>query len=68
MKRVGGGFGGKETRSIPVSAICAVAADKFGRPVRIMLDRDEDMLLTGHRHSFLSKYAVSINCFRPFRD
>ena len=55
VKRVGGGFGGKETRTLPVSTICAVAADKLGRPVRIMLDRDEDMLITGHRHSFLSK-------------
>ena len=42
--------------SCPVRVtICAVAADKLGRPVRIMLDRDEDMLITGHRHSFLSK-------------
>ena len=55
VKRVGGGFGGKETRTLPVSTICAVAAEKLGRPVRIMLDRDEDMLITGHRHSFLSK-------------
>ena len=58
VKRVGGGFGGKETRTLPVSTICAVAAEKLGRPVRIMLDRDEDMLITGHRHSFLSRYRV----------
>jgi xanthine dehydrogenase/oxidase len=36
-------------------------ADKFNRPVRIMLDRDEDMLITGHRHSFWSKYTVGFD-------
>jgi xanthine dehydrogenase molybdopterin-binding subunit B len=35
-------------------------ADKFNRPVRIMLDRDEDMLITGHRHSFWSKYDIIV--------
>ncbi|KAG5463425.1 MAG: Molybdopterin-binding domain of aldehyde dehydrogenase-domain-containing protein, partial [Olpidium bornovanus] len=58
VRRLGGGFGGKETRSVPISAVCAVAARKTGRPVRIMLDRDEDMLLTGQRHPFLGKWKV----------
>ncbi|MEE6473682.1 hypothetical protein FKM82_010138 [Ascaphus truei] len=58
VKRMGGGFGGKESRSIIVSTVVAVAAHKTGRPVRCMLDRDEDMLLTGGRHPFLGRYKV----------
>ena len=45
VKRMGGGFGGKESRSVPLSAVVAVAAAKTGRPVRLMLDRDEDMAI-----------------------
>uniref|UniRef100_A0A452RIH4 xanthine dehydrogenase n=1 Tax=Ursus americanus TaxID=9643 RepID=A0A452RIH4_URSAM len=58
VKRIGGGFGGKETRSTVVSTAVALAAYKTGRPVRCMLDRDEDMLITGGRHPFLAKYKV----------
>ena len=39
----------------------AVAAAKLGRPVRVMLDRDEDMLITGHRNPFYAKYKVGFN-------
>lgn len=59
-KRMGGGFGGKETRSIFVSAAAAVAAKKLQRPVRIVLDRDEDMLISGGRHPFFGKYRVGV--------
>ncbi|ELK14106.1 Xanthine dehydrogenase/oxidase [Pteropus alecto] len=58
VKRTGGGFGGKETRSTVVSTAVAMAAYKTGRPVRCMLDRDEDMLITGGRHPFLARYKV----------
>ncbi|XP_072173401.1 xanthine dehydrogenase/oxidase-like [Diadema setosum] len=58
VKRLGGGFGGKELRSSPIAAACAVAAKKVGRPVRFMLDRDEDMQSTGGRHPFLGRYKV----------
>eukprot|EP00158_Paraphelidium_tribonemae_P008585 Partr_v1_DN28619_c0_g1_i3_m49964 putative aldehyde oxidase len=58
VKRMGGGFGGKETRSATLSCSLAVAARKLGRPIRCMLDRDEDMVITGQRHSFLGKYRV----------
>uniref|UniRef100_A0A6J0V358 Xanthine dehydrogenase/oxidase n=1 Tax=Pogona vitticeps TaxID=103695 RepID=A0A6J0V358_9SAUR len=58
VKRMGGGFGGKETRSSIVSTAVAVAAVKTGRPVRCMLDRDEDMLISGGRHPFLGQYKV----------
>ncbi|CAN2388442.1 acting on CH or CH2 groups [Pristimantis euphronides] len=58
VKRMGGGFGGKESRSVVLSTAVAVAAYRTGRPVRCMLDRDEDMLITGGRHPFLGRYKV----------
>jgi xanthine dehydrogenase/oxidase len=61
VKRLGGGFGGKETRSIQLSGICALAAKKTGRPVRCMLNRDEDMLTSGQRHPFLTRWKVAVN-------
>ena len=60
VKRVGGAFGGKETRFIPITAAAAVAAREIGRPVRIALERQEDMVITGHRHPFLIRYKVSL--------
>jgi xanthine dehydrogenase/oxidase len=61
VKRLGGGFGGKETRSIQLAAICAVAANKTKRPVRCMLNRDEDIMTSGQRHPFLSIWKVAVN-------
>jgi xanthine dehydrogenase/oxidase len=61
VKRLGGGFGGKETRSIQLAAICATAANKVKRPVRCMLNRDEDIMTSGQRHPFLGKWKVSVN-------
>uniref|UniRef100_A0A8C7F8D3 Xanthine dehydrogenase n=1 Tax=Oncorhynchus kisutch TaxID=8019 RepID=A0A8C7F8D3_ONCKI len=58
VKRMGGGFGGKESRSTTLSTMVAVAAQKLKRPVRCMLDRDEDMLVTGGRHPFYGRYKV----------
>uniref|UniRef100_A0A8C3PWL7 Xanthine dehydrogenase/oxidase n=1 Tax=Chrysolophus pictus TaxID=9089 RepID=A0A8C3PWL7_CHRPC len=58
VKRMGGGFGGKETRNTILTTVVAVAAFKIGRPVRCMLDRDEDMLISGGRHPFLGRYKV----------
>lgn len=55
MKRMGGGFGGKETRSVFISCTAALAAHLTGRPVRVTLDRDVDMLITGQRHAFVAK-------------
>jgi xanthine dehydrogenase large subunit len=56
--RMGGGFGGKETQANPYAAIAAIAAHKTGRPVRVKLKRDHDMILTGKRHGFLGQYRV----------
>ena len=61
VKRLGGGFGGKETRSIQLSGICATAAKKTGRPVRCMLNRDEDIATSGQRHPFLARWKVAVN-------
>ncbi|KAF7324796.1 Xanthine dehydrogenase/oxidase [Mycena kentingensis (nom. inval.)] len=57
-KRLGGGFGGKESRSVHLTAIAALAAKKTRRPVRCMLDRQEDIMITGQRHPCLTKWKV----------
>lgn len=61
VKRLGGGFGGKESRAALVALPVAFAAHKLRRPVRCMLDRDEDMMITGTRHPFLFKYKVGFD-------
>lgn len=61
IKRLGGGFGGKETRSIQLAGIVATAARKMNRPVRCMLNRDEDILTSGQRHPFLARWKVAVN-------
>ena len=55
--RMGGGFGGKETQGNGFAALCALAAWKTHRPVRVQLDRDVDMALTGKRHAFHAAFA-----------
>ena len=60
VKRLGGGFGGKETRSVQLASICALAATKTRRPVRCMLNRDEDIAMSGQRHPFLCKWKVGV--------
>ncbi|KAI7489247.1 hypothetical protein KC351_g1471 [Hortaea werneckii] len=60
VKRMGGGFGGKETRSIQLAGICATAAKKAGKPVRCMLNRDEDIMTSGQRHPFLARWKVAV--------
>ncbi|OMO78014.1 Aldehyde oxidase/xanthine dehydrogenase, a/b hammerhead [Corchorus olitorius] len=57
-KRLGGGFGGKETRGAFIAAAAAIPSYLMNRPVKITLDRDIDMMITGQRHSFLGKYKV----------
>lgn len=61
VKRLGGGFGGKETRCIQLSTILALAAQKTRRPVRCMLTREEDMVTSGQRHPFLGRWKVGVN-------
>ena len=59
--RMGGGFGGKETQGNTWAAIVALAALKTGRPVRVQLDRDLDMQLTGKRHPFHATFRAGFD-------
>lgn len=61
VRRMGGGFGGKETQANLFAAIAAVAAKKHGRAVKIRPDRDDDMTATGKRHDFLIDYAIGFD-------
>lgn len=56
--RMGGGFGGKETQGNGWAALCALAAKKTGQAVRVQLDRDVDMEVSGKRHPFFAQYKV----------
>jgi xanthine dehydrogenase/oxidase len=58
VKRMGGAFGGKESRSVQLACLLAVAAKKEGRPMRCMLNRDEDMMTTGQRHPIQARWKV----------
>jgi xanthine dehydrogenase large subunit len=58
VRRLGGGFGGKETQATIFAAAAAVAARKFGRAVKVRPDRDDDMIVTGKRHDFVVDYKV----------
>ncbi|PHU14053.1 Indole-3-acetaldehyde oxidase [Capsicum chinense] len=57
-RRVGGGFGGKAVRAMPVSTACALAAYKLRRPVRIYVNWNSDMIMTGGRHPMNVTYSV----------
>nr|XP_043868146.1 aldehyde oxidase 1-like [Solea senegalensis] len=58
VKRIGGGFGGKICKTAILASITSVAAWKTNRAVRCVLERGEDMLITGARHPVLGKYKV----------
>ena len=60
-RRMGGGFGGKESQSAPFACIAAVGARMTGRPVKVRLDRDDDFLITGRRHGFDYAYEVGFD-------
>jgi xanthine dehydrogenase large subunit len=60
-RRMGGGFGGKETQSNLFAVIAALAATKLGRAVKIRPDRDDDMVITGKRHDFEIDYRVGFD-------
>jgi xanthine dehydrogenase large subunit len=61
VRRMGGAFGGKETQAAQWAVIAALVADRTGRPAKIRLDRDDDMISTGKRHDFLIRYDVGFN-------
>lgn len=60
-RRMGGGFGGKETQGAWFASMAALLAQKTVRPVKIRLDRDDDMTITGKRHSFVIDYDVGFD-------
>jgi xanthine dehydrogenase large subunit len=60
-RRMGGGFGGKESQPALLSALAAVAARRSGRAVKIRLDRDDDMTITGKRHPFQADWSVGFD-------
>ncbi|WP_051248573.1 xanthine dehydrogenase molybdopterin binding subunit [Acidovorax sp. JHL-9] len=60
-RRMGGGFGGKETQAGHLAVWAAVAANKLGSPVKLRLDRDEDFMVTGKRHPFAYAYDVGFD-------
>ncbi|MCP8688519.1 xanthine dehydrogenase molybdopterin binding subunit [Marinobacterium sedimentorum] len=58
MRRMGGGFGGKETQAAGPACLCAVIARLTGQPTKMRLPRVDDMLMTGKRHPFYAEYDV----------
>jgi xanthine dehydrogenase large subunit len=60
-RRMGGGFGGKETQSAQFAVLAAIGAKLLRRPVKIRLDRDDDMIATGKRHDFVISYDVGFD-------
>jgi xanthine dehydrogenase large subunit len=60
-RRMGGGFGGKETQPALIAAAAAVLSHNTRRPIKLRVDRDADMLMTGKRHDFLADYEVGFD-------
>ena len=61
VRRMGGGFGGKETQSNLFACVAALAARKLKRPVKLRPDRDDDMIVTGKRHDFVVDYEIGFD-------
>ena len=61
VRRMGGAFGGKESQATIVAAIAAVLARASGRPAKLRLARDDDMIVTGKRHDFLFRYEAGFD-------
>ncbi len=61
VRRMGGGFGGKESQPALFASVAALVAVKTGRPAKCRLDRDDDMVMTGKRHEVRIDYAVGFD-------
>lgn len=60
-RRMGGGFGGKESQGNALAVACAIAALKTGKPCKMRYDRDDDMIITGKRHDFRIDYTCGFD-------
>lgn len=60
-RRMGGGFGGKESQGNALACACAIAAFLTGKPCKMRYDRDDDMVITGKRHDFRIRYDVGFD-------
>ncbi|MFN3954206.1 MAG: xanthine dehydrogenase molybdopterin binding subunit [Pararhodobacter sp.] len=58
VRRMGGGFGGKESQGNALAVACALAASRTGRACKMRYDRDDDMMITGKRHDFRIDYRA----------
>ncbi|KAI0012440.1 xanthine dehydrogenase [Xylariaceae sp. FL0662B] len=61
VRRLGGAYGGKESRSTPIACLLAIAAKKERRPLRMMLNRDEDIATSGQRHPMQCRWKIGTN-------
>ena len=61
VRRMGGGFGGKESQGNALAVSCAIAARATGRPCKMRYDRDDDMMITGKRHDFRITYDAGFD-------
>jgi xanthine dehydrogenase large subunit len=61
VRRMGGGFGGKESQACQWAGLAALAARVTGRPCKLRLDRDDDMVMTGKRHDMLARWQVGFD-------
>lgn len=61
VRRMGGGFGGKETQAAAWACLCGIVAKRHNVPVSMRLDRQDDMVVTGKRHEFSNRYEVGVD-------
>ena len=61
VRRMGGGFGGKETNGNLPAVVAAIAANRYGRAAKVRYDRDDDIIMTGKRHDFKIWYDVAFH-------
>ncbi len=61
IRRMGGGFGGKESQGNALAVSCALVARLLGRPAKMRYDRDDDMIITGKRHDFRIEYRAGVD-------
>lgn len=61
VRRMGGGFGGKETQGNQFACIAAIVAARLKRAAKVRPDRDDDMIMTGKRHDFVVDYDVGFD-------